>query len=53
VTTYVYDSLNRVGSVSYDTTNAPGVAATPNVSYSYDSPAVLYSKGELTGVSVI
>jgi RHS repeat-associated protein len=52
VTTCVYDSLNRVSSVSYDTTNAPGAAATPNVSYSYDSLAVLYSKGELTGVSV-
>jgi RHS repeat-associated protein len=52
VTTCVYDSLNRITSVSYDISNAPGVAATPSVTYSYDSPTVLYSKGELTGVSV-
>jgi RHS repeat-associated protein len=51
-TTYVYDDLNRITSVSYNTMKAPDVAATPNVSYSYDSPSVLYSKGELTGVSV-
>jgi len=52
VSTYVYDSLNRIGSVSYDTTSAPSVALTPSVAYSYDAPSVLYSKGELTGVTV-
>jgi YD repeat-containing protein len=36
VTTYGYDNLHRLTSISYDTTNAPGVDATNNVTYTYD-----------------
>jgi len=47
VTSHVYDGLNRPTSRSY--TNDP--AATPAVTYSYDSAGVLNSKGRLTSVS--
>ena len=35
VTTYGYDTLRRPTTVTYNTTSAPGVAATPTVTYSY------------------
>jgi RHS repeat-associated protein len=37
LTSYSYDSLHRVGGISYDTSGAPGVAATDPVSYGYSS----------------
>jgi RHS repeat-associated protein len=37
IITYSYDTLHRLTSVSYNTGSAPGVAATPTVSYTYDS----------------
>lgn len=37
VVTYTYDSLHRLTSVSYNTGNAPGVASTPTVTYTYDT----------------
>src|SRR5207248_10061662 len=39
-------------SVIYDVSNAPNVAATPNITYAYDGQGILYSKGKLTSVSV-
>jgi YD repeat-containing protein len=38
VTTYGYDTLNRLTSISYNTSSAPGVASTGNVTYTYDTP---------------
>ncbi|HEY6330206.1 MAG TPA: RHS repeat-associated core domain-containing protein [Blastocatellia bacterium] len=37
VKTYNYDTMNRLTSVSYNTSNAPGVASTPTVTYDYDN----------------
>jgi RHS repeat-associated protein len=37
ITTYSYDAMNRPWSIIYNTTNAPGVAATPGVGYTYDN----------------
>jgi len=36
ITTYTYDDLNRLTGVSYNTSNAPGVATTGSVAYTYD-----------------
>ena len=47
VTIYTYDPLNRIQTRTYQ--NDP--ANTPPVTYSYDAPAVAYSKGQLTQVS--
>jgi RHS repeat-associated protein len=46
---YIYDLLNRIKTRSY--TLPAGVAATPTVSYTYDDPDVLNSKGRLTRIS--
>jgi RHS repeat-associated protein len=47
-TTYAYDALNRITS----RTHANEVeTSTPDVTYTYDDPAVAYSKGRLTRVS--
>jgi RHS repeat-associated protein len=46
VTSYGYDALHRVSSISYDTANAAGVASTPSVSLNYDT------SGSLSGVTV-
>lgn len=45
VTTFVYDSLNRVYQISYDTSHAPGVATTPTVTYNYDTSTTSTTKG--------
>jgi RHS repeat-associated protein len=45
-TTYQYDALNRVTSRIYT-----GSTPTPAVTYTYDSPAVAYSKGRLISIS--
>ena len=37
ITTYNYDTMNRPTMVNYDTTSAPGVAATGGVGYTYDN----------------
>ena len=52
VTTYGYDTLNRLTTVSYNTTNAPGVASTPNVTYTYDTSTTSNTKGLLLSVAV-
>jgi RHS repeat-associated protein len=46
ITTYGYDALHRVTSISYNTGGATGVASTPAVTLSYDSA------GELSAVSI-
>jgi RHS repeat-associated protein len=43
-TTFVYDQLDRVRSKTYSD-------GTPQVTYTYDAPAVSYSRGRLTAVS--
>ncbi len=43
VTTFNYDALHRVTSISYDTSNAASVAATPAVSFGYDTAGALSS----------
>jgi RHS repeat-associated protein len=52
VTSYGYDVLNRLTSVTYDISNAPGVASTPNVTYSYDTSSFSSTKGLLLSVTV-
>lgn len=52
VVSYGYDVLNRLTSVSYDTSNAPGVATTPNVTYNYDTSSYSSTKGLLLSVGV-
>ena len=44
VSTFTYDALNRVATKTYSD-------GTPPVTYTYDAPAVPFSKGRLTGVS--
>jgi RHS repeat-associated protein len=52
LTSYGYDALNRLTSVTYDTSNAPGVATTPNVTYNYDTSSYSSTKGLLFSVGV-
>ena len=52
VTSYNYDSLNRLTAISYDTTNAPGVTATPSVIYTYDLSPTSLTKGLLLSLSI-
>ncbi|MGH9764813.1 MAG: RHS repeat domain-containing protein, partial [Blastocatellia bacterium] len=52
VTTNGYDSLNRPTSVSYNYSNAPGVAATNNVTYTYDNSTTSTTKGLLLSVTM-
>ncbi|HWX43144.1 MAG TPA: RHS repeat-associated core domain-containing protein [Blastocatellia bacterium] len=52
VITYGYDSLNRLSSVSYDTSHAPGVASTPNVTYNYDMSTTGTTRGLLLSVTM-
>ena len=52
-TDYVYDALNRVTNRNYSTPGGtpPNYQVTPNVTYTYDDPAVPNSRGRLTKVS--
>jgi RHS repeat-associated protein len=52
ITTYSYDSLHRMVGVSYNTSSAPGVAATPNATYTYDTNPNSGTKGLLLSVAV-
>jgi RHS repeat-associated protein len=51
-TSYGYDVLNRLTSVSYDTSNAPGVATTPSIKYNYDTSSYSSTKGLLLSLGV-
>jgi RHS repeat-associated protein len=53
VTTYGYDNMNRLTSISYDTSNAPGVAATNNVTYTYDNNQSSSTLGLLLGITML
>jgi YD repeat-containing protein len=52
IITYGYDNLNRLISISYNTSAAPGVASTPTVSYNYDTNESSNTNGLLLSVSV-
>src|SRR5262249_15755370 len=52
ITSFGEESLNGMISVSYDTSQAPGVAATPAVAYSFDNSTTSSTKGLLLSVSV-
>jgi YD repeat-containing protein len=49
-TSYGYDALNRLTSLTY-TTPAPGTATTPNVSYAYDANSRRISMTDGTGTT--
>jgi uncharacterized protein RhaS with RHS repeats len=51
IITYGYDTLNRLTSVSYNTSGAPGVVATPNVAYNYDTNPSSSTNGLLLSLS--
>jgi RHS repeat-associated protein len=51
ITTYGYDTMNRLTSVSYDTSHAPGVASTPGLTYTYDTSTTSTTKGLLLSVT--
>jgi RHS repeat-associated protein len=52
ITTYGYDTMNRMTSVSYNTSNAPGAASTPSLTYNYDTSATSTTKGLLLSVTI-
>lgn len=52
ITNYGYDTLNRLTSISYNVSGAPGVAATPTVTYNYDNVQTSPTKGLLLSVTV-
>jgi YD repeat-containing protein len=52
VTTYNYDTMNRLTSRTYNTSNASGVASTPGVTYNFDNSSTSLTQGELLSVSV-
>ena len=47
VTSYGYDGLNRLTSVSYNVSNAPGVPATASVGLTYGASAAQFNNGRL------
>ncbi|MFY9553129.1 MAG: discoidin domain-containing protein [Blastocatellia bacterium] len=51
ITTYGYDSLNRLVSISYNTSGAIGVATTPAINYTYDNNQSTNTKGLLLTVT--
>jgi RHS repeat-associated protein len=51
VITYGYDTLNRLTSISYNTSGASGVASTPNVAYNYDTNQSSSTNGLLLSLS--
>jgi RHS repeat-associated protein len=52
VTTYAYDSLNRLYSVSYNTSSAAGVAPTNSITYAFDTSTTSSTKGLLLSISM-
>jgi RHS repeat-associated protein len=51
VTNYGYDGLNRPSTVSYTIPQGSGVAATPNLSYTYGTNAAQFNNGRLITMS--
>jgi RHS repeat-associated protein len=52
ITTYGYDALHRLISISYNTSGAPGVDATNNVAYAYDNNQSSTTKGLLLSITM-
>jgi YD repeat-containing protein len=52
VTTYSYDNLNRLYSIAYNISQAPGVAATPQVTYNFDTSSPSGTQGALLSVTI-
>lgn len=52
IITYGYDNLNRLTSVSYNTSGASGVATTPTVTNNYDTNQSSSTNGLLLSISV-
>jgi RHS repeat-associated protein len=53
VTTYGYDSLNRLTTITYDTSQASGIEATNNVTYTYDcTTGTSTTKGMLLSITM-
>lgn len=51
LTSYGYDTLNRLTGISYNVSGAPGVPSTASVTYSYGSTPASYNNGLLTGLT--
>jgi RHS repeat-associated protein len=51
VTSYGYDTLNRLTGISYNVSGAPGVPSTASVTYSYGSTPASYNNGLLIGLT--
>lgn len=51
-TNYGYDTMNRLTLISYNTTNAPGVAATSAIGYVYDNNNNSPTNGVLLGAGI-
>jgi RHS repeat-associated protein len=47
LTSYGYDGLNRLNSISYNVSNAPGVPATASVGLTYGTNAAQFNNGRL------
>jgi RHS repeat-associated protein len=52
IITYGYDNLNRLTSISYNTSGAPGVSPTNNVAYNYDTSQSSATNGLLLSITV-
>ena len=48
----IYDNLNRLTSISYNTSGATGVAATNNVAYTYDTSQTSATNGLLLSITM-
>jgi RHS repeat-associated protein len=52
ITTYGYDTLHRLISINYNTSGAPGVATTANMTYTFDNSEPSTTKGLLLSLAV-
>lgn len=52
ITTYSYDTMNRLTNIAYNTSGASGVASTPSVTMSYDTSQASATNGLLLATSV-
>jgi RHS repeat-associated protein len=52
IITYGYDNLNRLTSISYNTSGATGVSPTNNVAYSYDTSQSSATNGLLLSITM-
>jgi YD repeat-containing protein len=52
VTSFGYDVMNRLTTMGYDVSQAPGVASTPSVNYNYDNSSTGTTKGLLLSITM-